>query len=369
MKKTQKMLALFISGIISAASISGISTRAIFNTEISAPEGYTLFDDQGALSWNAWNGEEYRAYLVYQKISETETSFYMTNYFRYNYTELVVPIEAYDTYTEIYAEYETELDFEVCREQQTTQDTMTITLFDEKTEDGTYSVDPADYPSKENTLIALCDQLQEVGAIESATYSAVFTISYHGFYIQEMHICNVPDGNEDALQTMVAAYDDDAIVTYTEDAKSGEMYYRVTQLEDFTDYIALAAAVTEAYPEATFENMDEKYQYSFEELAYFTTYGEIDLLTAEPDPDPPVATGTTSLSTGDVDGDGEITIQDAYQALVAYASESAGLELELTEDQRAAADVDGDGEITIADAFKILIYYATESVGRTPSWD
>lgn len=75
------------------------------------------------------------------------------------------------------------------------------------------------------------------------------------------------------------------------------------------------------------------------------------------------------LDKGDVDGDGSITIQDAFQALTAYARSSAGLKPELLDIQLDAADVDEDGAITITDAFKILIYYATNAVGNTPSWD
>ena len=75
------------------------------------------------------------------------------------------------------------------------------------------------------------------------------------------------------------------------------------------------------------------------------------------------------IQTGDLDGDGEITIQDAFQTLIAYANASAGIDDGLTDAQRTAADVDGDGSITIQDAFKILIYYATESAGGIPSWD
>ena len=88
----------------------------------------------------------------------------------------------------------------------------------------------------------------------------------------------------------------------------------------------------------------------------------------DPTPEPPIATDTTTLSTGDLDGDGAITIQDAYQTLMAYANASAGLEDGLTETQRKAVDVDGDGAVTIQDAYKILCYYADASAGLEPSW-
>ncbi len=81
------------------------------------------------------------------------------------------------------------------------------------------------------------------------------------------------------------------------------------------------------------------------------------------------ASAVETVIPGDLDGDGKITIQDAFQTLIAYANASAGIDDGLTNAQRTAADVDSDGKITIQDAFKILIYYATESAGRTPSWD
>ena len=67
---------------------------------------------------------------------------------------------------------------------------------------------------------------------------------------------------------------------------------------------------------------------------------------------------------GDLDGDGVISIDDAYQALLAYSSISAGGTPNLTEAQKKFADVDKDGEITINDAFYILRYYAEHSAGN-----
>ncbi|MCD8219555.1 MAG: hypothetical protein LUC50_04195 [Ruminococcus sp.] len=74
------------------------------------------------------------------------------------------------------------------------------------------------------------------------------------------------------------------------------------------------------------------------------------------------------LMTSDLDNDGKVTIQDAYNTLLAYAKISVGLDSGLLDVQIAAADVDGDGTITITDAYRILLYYATESAGGDPSW-
>lgn len=72
---------------------------------------------------------------------------------------------------------------------------------------------------------------------------------------------------------------------------------------------------------------------------------------------------------GDLDGDGVISIDDAYQALLAYSSISAGGTPNLTEAQKKFADVDKDGEITINDAFYILRYYAEHSAGNPIRWE
>ncbi|MCD8219569.1 MAG: hypothetical protein LUC50_04275, partial [Ruminococcus sp.] len=91
--------------------------------------------------------------------------------------------------------------------------------------------------------------------------------------------------------------------------------------------------------------------------------------TAAPSETTTTTTETITITLGDLDGDGSITIQDAYNALMAYSKTSAGLDAGLTDAQREAADVDGDGKVTINDAYKILLYYATRSVGGMPSWD
>ena len=64
-----------------------------------------------------------------------------------------------------------------------------------------------------------------------------------------------------------------------------------------------------------------------------------------------------------------ISIDDAYQALLAYSSISAGGTPNLTDAQKKFADVDKDGKITINDAFYILRYYAEHSAGNPISWE
>lgn len=72
---------------------------------------------------------------------------------------------------------------------------------------------------------------------------------------------------------------------------------------------------------------------------------------------------------GDVDQDHAIGINDAFLALSAYATVSAGGEMPLQDAAFLAADIDEDSEITIQDAFGILKYYSVLSAGGNASWD
>ena len=72
---------------------------------------------------------------------------------------------------------------------------------------------------------------------------------------------------------------------------------------------------------------------------------------------------------GDVDQDHAIGINDAFLALAAYATVSAGGEMPLQDAAFLAADIDEYSEITIQDAFGILKYYSVLSAGGNASWD
>lgn len=80
---------------------------------------------------------------------------------------------------------------------------------------------------------------------------------------------------------------------------------------------------------------------------------------------------------GDVDNDGNITLADAYQALMYSSLKAIGKTPAFTDgssvrDENAAfsaADVDKNLEIELADAYKILMYNSIAAIGGTPSWD
>lgn len=80
-------------------------------------------------------------------------------------------------------------------------------------------------------------------------------------------------------------------------------------------------------------------------------------------------TTTSKLARGDYDGDGEITIMDAYNTLLAYSNISAGNDSGMTAEQEEAVDVDGSGSVDIMDAYKILLYYSNQSAGNSVDWD
>ena len=83
-----------------------------------------------------------------------------------------------------------------------------------------------------------------------------------------------------------------------------------------------------------------------------------------------VAEATTEVTTGDVNGDGEISVEDAQLALVAYVQTMAGLDSGLTEQQTQAADVNGDKTVSVEDAQTILIYYVSNTLsGQAVTWD
>lgn len=91
------------------------------------------------------------------------------------------------------------------------------------------------------------------------------------------------------------------------------------------------------------------------------SYALADIAFAEPQ---------TEVMTGDVNGDGEISVEDAQLALVAYVQSMAGLDSGLTEEQSQAADVNEDKTVSVEDAQMILIYYVSNTVSGIPTtWD
>lgn len=66
---------------------------------------------------------------------------------------------------------------------------------------------------------------------------------------------------------------------------------------------------------------------------------------------------------GDMNRDGELTTLDAYEVLLIYAKQGAGIAQSLTDIQRYAADYNEDGEIDTMNAYEILLAYAKRAVG------
>jgi len=66
---------------------------------------------------------------------------------------------------------------------------------------------------------------------------------------------------------------------------------------------------------------------------------------------------------GDYDGDGILTVQDAYQILVVFASDSAGVPQTLTDTEIYAADYNDDGCINTQDAYAVMVAFAQSADG------
>ena len=69
---------------------------------------------------------------------------------------------------------------------------------------------------------------------------------------------------------------------------------------------------------------------------------------------------TTSSMKGDTDGDGKITVNDAYNLLLAYAKIGAGYDISV---DMSIYDVDGTGKIDMEDSWITLMYIAKEGAG------
>lgn len=66
---------------------------------------------------------------------------------------------------------------------------------------------------------------------------------------------------------------------------------------------------------------------------------------------------------GDYDGDGILTVQDAYQILVVFASDSAGVPQTLTDTEIYAADYNDDVCINTQDAYAVMVAFAQSADG------
>lgn len=73
--------------------------------------------------------------------------------------------------------------------------------------------------------------------------------------------------------------------------------------------------------------------------------------------------------TGDADGDGDITLNDAYNVLMESSRIAIGQEEQFSPELKDACNIDHDGAITLNDAYCILMYSSYQSIGKNPSWE
>lgn len=72
---------------------------------------------------------------------------------------------------------------------------------------------------------------------------------------------------------------------------------------------------------------------------------------------------------GDLNGDGEVSVDDAQNALRAYTNLVAHKPSGLAAYRTKAADTDGDGQLTVSDAQYILQYYTMQLAGNAVTWE
>ncbi|MCD7959895.1 MAG: dockerin type I repeat-containing protein [Ruminococcus sp.] len=353
MKKT-KIFAMTLAAVLCAevASFSGFSADALasFCYDLEFLEDYS--DYTFVTYTGGWTGTGYRPRVIYQKIGDGYTDIISADLLEANITTLKISEDGLEIYQEIYTTYEAELDFEYYSESELESlseedDTQvySIHMYDKPITE-TISTEPVDFTEKYDTLTAMCSDLEDAGVLVSAQYIGGLWTWSPGGSDQTFTITGVPEDEMEQMQEIVSAYDDDAVVT------ADGTTYTIKSVEDYTAYNALGNALRTAYPDAYVDG----YLIIAEEANELQT-ASIDLLAKE------------ITLYGDMDGDEEITVQDAYTCMCAFAEASAGNDDGLTDSQRTAADVDGDGEITMQDAYLIQMYAANVAAGKDVTWD
>ncbi len=355
MKKTLlKAIAVSTAALLSVGMSATLSTSAmtldVDNFDF-VPEGYTLVEDagEGYFTWG-WQYD----YRLYQKA----TSLYLVEDYSNACLSLVIPAENYDSYTAVWETYE---------------DSLTYTTYRESNDsDGNAQVKIYDYSDQTSTTKAAIAEfvatLTENDIVTSATYTEQERYGgSKGGYNPWLVVTNLEEDDPDTLLEIAqGVYADTTIREATEsdtDENLTGISYCLVATADISVIDDIAVAVHEVYPEAILDCG-----------AYFLSDGEdfdisvnmIDLMEIEDWSD---FIGEAETLAGDIDGDGEITPNDSYLCLVAYANTQLGLDTGLTDAQMVAADVNGDGDIDSTDSYYILVYYATEQTSGTASWE
>ncbi|MCC8110153.1 MAG: dockerin type I repeat-containing protein [Ruminococcus sp.] len=361
MKKTKILAAVSaLTMCIGAGSgLFGISADAISPTIMTPciPESYEEIDDHGFFAMAA---SESNTYTVPYLVWESEDDWLVVKSPHFNWIWVTVTDET--LFDEIYAEYSEVLDFDL---EDFADDCNQIQLYDYLDADGNVSFDVNDFEDKSSVIQEFCRELYDAGAISSANF--VYAQVY-AKVITEVSIAIEGLTEEDA--EAITALSSDATVMYDNgelmegrynvyfgEEELGLTYY-VRDVGTFEETYTLAETLAEEFPDAEVSLVRNGWEESA--LKTYST-GMIDILTED-------ISVITSLY-GDMDGDEEVTVQDAYTCMCAFAEVSAGNDDGLTDSQRTATDVDGDGEITMQDAYLIQMYAANFAAGKDVTWE
>ena len=364
MKKT-KIFAASLAAMICAGSLSlsGLSANAVagFSYDLQLSEsGYTFVEYSGV-----WMGSGYRPAAIFQKIDgyrDGYTGIIEATLLWTNCTTLTISEDGLETFEAIYAEYEEALDFDYYGSE---NDVLMDTGLDSVEEDDdigcvkvymhdaapvteTISSEPVELTTKEDTLLELCTDLQSAGVLLAAEYHATEWMCCPGRFSQTITVTNLAEGEADAIQEIVSAYDDDAVVTegivvtdYI--AEEDNVYgYTITPVEDYTAYGRIGSALRTAYPDATVGA-----SYMLFEDTSSTQSGSIDLLSALSDGDDE----ETSAAIGDINLDGIVNMADVIRL-----NKYVGGTITLRDQELACADCYADGSIDGSDALALLQY-------------
>ena len=352
MKKKKWMLAAVLSAAMVSSSILSVPAEALYQITAEVPNGYEQFEDGGSLDFVSEDGY----YSVYRSRSNHNRVLVLTDY-RCNIVELEVPttpenmVSKYEEIKEKYADLVGTFD-QYMQNEDTYYGVVRVVMFDTLDEEGNLIKDPSVITSKRGEIQKLCQELQEAGAVTSASYMPYNAVLNLGDYQDFLYLKQVSQAEEDLTTFVQQQFGEDKIVNRINDTNE---YY----IKGFKNADALFAASTvlekqfegaRAVPAAIFLANEQTY-----------TTETVNLLTA-------------ADACGDIDQDGTVSVEDAVSVLTYYAQQSAGLEAKLTqaaateESAFLAADVDGDGQITIEDAVAILTYYAKKSAGLDAAW-
>ena len=363
--KTRKnrILASALALTAASAALSGTAVHGAMWYTTVAPTDFTVLEDNGFLSplRLTGGGTAGEPYTVYYQKGETATDVKLLYNYRFNETKLYITDT--EAFTDIYAKYQEQLDFDQYEEAisntaEYPDVKFVATMYDNLDETGTPSKNPKDFTNKRDLMIQLCKELKEANAISDAEFTPNYAYMLNGFYDNTVLAGEIASGETEAITAIAQKYDDSVTVEAAESDTALACKYIISSVEDISAAVAIAEEI-----EKTYEKANAGVSCGVEEQSTAYNNTPIDLCTAH--------------ITGDITGDNKPDADDAYEALLYYAKTQTDGEAFFTDNSDkaketaayAAADVNADNVINADDAYLILQYYAKTAAGLTPVWD